>query len=212
MTWGILFSEEQCTAAGLFTLAKVKAAAVLLDIEKLKKETAVAIIANSGCANASTGEQGYADAEELAALAAKQIGAEAEDVLVASTGVIGKHLPMPAIRQAIRDIALSREGGHDFGRAIMTTDTVLKEVALSVTDGATSYTLGGVAKGSGMIHPNMGTMFAFITSDASVDLSFLKTALKRSVDDSFNMVSVDGDTSPSDTVVVMANGLARNPL
>jgi glutamate N-acetyltransferase/amino-acid N-acetyltransferase len=207
---GILFSEERCRTAATFTTASIKSGPVLLDQQRLLKDSIVALIANSGCANASTGALGYANAEEMTTLAAAAIGAEAEDVLVASTGVIGKHLPMPAIRKAVRDIALSREGGHDFARAIMTTDTVAKEIAITVSDGATKYTIGGVAKGSGMIHPNMGTMFAFMTTDAAVEPAFLRAVLRRAVDVSFNMVSVDGDTSPSDTVVLMANGMAKN--
>ena len=207
---GILYSEEPCETAGMFTLARIKSGPVLLDQERLKKGGIVALIANSGCANASTGEQGYADAGEMTALAAKIIGADPENVLVASTGVIGKLLPMPSVRQAVRQIALSREGGHDFARAIMTTDRVAKEIALTVRDGDARYNIGGVAKGSGMIHPNMGTMFGFITTDASVEPGFMKTALRRAVDVSFNMVSVDGDTSPSDTVLLMANGRAGN--
>jgi len=206
---GILYSEAPCVTAAMFTTNKVKSPPVLLDRQRLEQGNVTAIIANSGNANASTGRQGMADAVEMTALAAKVIGINPEEVLVASTGVIGKNLPMPAIRQAVRVIALSPEGGHDLARAIMTTDRVPKEIALSV-HGDFVYTIGGIAKGSGMIHPNMGTMFAFITTDAAVEKSFLKTALQRAVVDSFNMVSVDGDTSPSDTVVVMANGLAKN--
>lgn len=206
---GILYSAAPCTTAAVFTLNKIKSPPVLLDQQRLEKGNTVAIIANSGNANASTGQRGMADAVEMTALAAKVIGINPEDVLVASTGVIGKHLPMPAIRQAIREIALSREGGHDLARAIMTTDRVSKEIALSV-HGDFAYTIAGIAKGSGMIHPNMGTMFAFITTDAAVEKSFLQSALQQAVQDTFNMVSVDGDTSPSDTVVVMANGLVKN--
>jgi glutamate N-acetyltransferase / amino-acid N-acetyltransferase len=208
---GILFSEERCAAAAVFTRAMVKSSPVLLDQERIKKGSVVAVIANSGCANASTGDRGYADAEEMTALAAKQIGAEPEDVLVSSTGVIGKHLPMPLIRSAVREIALSRDGGHDFAHAIMTTDTASKEVAFTATDGDSKYTIGGVTKGSGMIHPNMGTMLAYITTDAAVSPEFLDASLRKAVDVSFNMVSVDGDTSPSDTVLLMANGLVKNP-
>ena len=207
---GILFSQEPCEIAGTFTTAAIKSGPVLLDQERLKKGGIVALIANSGCANASTGERGYADAEEMTALAAKLVGAEPENILVASTGVIGKMLPMPSIRQAVRQIALSREGGHDFARAIITTDRVTKEIALTVAGPTGTYAIGGVAKGSGMIHPNMGTMFGFITTDAAVEPDFMKTALKRAVDISFNMVSVDGDTSPSDTVLLFANSMAKN--
>ncbi len=207
---GILFSEVRCETAGTFTTSKIKSGPVLLDQARLRNGRVVALIANSGCANASTGEPGYADAEEMTSLAAAAIGAEVGEVLVASTGVIGKRLPMPLIRKAVREIALSRAGGHDFAKAIMTTDTVAKEIAVTVTDGEVEYTIGGVAKGSGMIHPNMATMFAFMTTDAVVESALLKASLRRAVDDSFNMVSVDGDTSPSDTVLLMANGLAGN--
>ena len=207
---GILYSDVPCETAGMFTKARVKSGPVILDQNRLKKGRIVALIANSGNANASTGEQGYADAEEMTGLAAKLVGTEPEQVLVASTGTIGKMLPMPSIRQGVRQIALSQEGGHDFARAIMTTDRVAKEIALSVNEGTARYTIGGVAKGSGMIHPNMGTMFGFISTDASLDPDFMKATLHRAVDTSFNMVSVDGDTSPSDTVLLMANGLAGN--
>jgi glutamate N-acetyltransferase/amino-acid N-acetyltransferase len=206
---GILYSEVPCTTAAMFTTSKIKSPPVLLDEQHIEKGKITAIIANSGNANASTGERGMADALEMTGLAAKIIGAEAEEVLVASTGVIGKHLPMPAIRKAVREIALSPEGGHDLAQAIITTDRVTKEIALSI-QGDFNYKIGGIAKGSGMIHPNMGTMFAFITTDAAVEPDFLKSTLRRAVADSFNMVSVDGDTSPSDTVVVMANGLVKN--
>jgi len=206
---GILFSEAPCTTAAVFTKNTIKSAPVLLDLERLKKGGVVALIANSGNANASTGEKGMANAMEMTALAAELIGLEAENVLVCSTGVIGKHLPMPAIRESVREIALSPEGGHDLARAIMTTDRVAKEIGLKV-HGVFDFTIGGIAKGSGMIHPNMGTMFAFITTDAAVEPVFLQTTLRRIAEDTFNMVSVDGDTSPSDTVLVMANGKAGN--
>jgi glutamate N-acetyltransferase / amino-acid N-acetyltransferase len=206
---GILYSEAVCTTAAMFTKNKIKSAPVILDQQRLAKGNIAAIIANSGNANASTGELGMTNAVEMTALAAKVIGIKPEEVLVSSTGVIGMHLPMPAIRQAIREIALSPEGGHDLARAIMTTDRVAKEIAVAV-HGEFAYTIGGIAKGSGMIHPNMGTMFAFITTDAAVEPEFLNSTLRRITDDTFNMVSVDGDTSPSDTVVVMANGMVKN--
>jgi glutamate N-acetyltransferase/amino-acid N-acetyltransferase len=208
---GILFSEEPCASVAMFTTNKVKSASVMLNQERLKHGRAAALIANSGCANSSTGEPGLADAVEMAALAAQAIGAEPDDVLVASTGVIGQPLPMPLIREAVKHIALSPEGGHDFAKAIMTTDTVPKEAAVAVSIGDTKFTIGGVAKGSGMIHPNLATMFCFLTTDAAVEVEFLRSALRRAVDISLNMVSVDGDTSPSDTVLLMANGLAKNP-
>jgi glutamate N-acetyltransferase/amino-acid N-acetyltransferase len=207
---GILFSEAPCATAAMFTTNKVKSASVMLNQERLKNGRAVALIANSGCANSSTGEPGLADAAEMAALAAQAIGAEPEDVLVASTGVIGQPLPMPLIREAVTQIALSPEGGHDFAKAIMTTDTVPKEAAVAVQVGDIKFTIGGVAKGSGMIHPNLATMFCFLTTDAAVEPEFLRSALRQAVDISLNMVSVDGDTSPSDTVLLMANGQAKN--
>jgi glutamate N-acetyltransferase/amino-acid N-acetyltransferase len=208
---GILFSEAPCATAAMFTTNKVKSASVMLNQERLKNGQAVALIANSGCANSSTGEPGLADAAEMATLAAQAIGAEPEDVLVASTGVIGQPLPMPLIREAVKHIALSSEGGHDFAKAIMTTDTVPKEAAVAVQVGDIRFNIGGVAKGSGMIHPNLATMFCFLTTDAAVELEFLRSVLPPAVDISFNMVSVDGDTSPSDTVLLMANGQAKNP-
>ena len=207
---GILYSEVACKVAATFTKNTIKSAPVLLDQQKLRKGIAQAVVANSGNANASTGEQGIADAMEMSTLAAGMMGIDAENVLVSSTGVIGKHLPMVKIRKAIGKIALSTEGGHDFARAIMTTDRVSKEEAVAVEYGETRFTIGGVAKGSGMIHPNMATMLCYLTTDAAVAPEFLNTTLRRVVDNTFNMISVDGDTSPSDTVVLMANGKAKN--
>lgn len=205
---GMLFSEVPCTAAGVFTTTRIPAAAVTLCRERLKKNRASLILVNSGCANAYTGSQGLTDAEEVASLAAAVRGVPAEEVLVASTGVTGRLLPMTLIREGISKISISPEGGHTLARAIMTTDTVPKEVAIAVKSGGISYTIGGIAKGSGMIHPNMATMFCFLTTDASVDAAFLVSALNKAVDASFNMISVDGDTSPSDSVIILANGMA----
>ncbi|MBI4180900.1 MAG: bifunctional glutamate N-acetyltransferase/amino-acid acetyltransferase ArgJ, partial [Chloroflexi bacterium] len=207
---GLLFSEVPCVVAGLLTTNKLKSAHISLCRERFQRGRAVALVANSGCANAFTGEQGLADAAEMAALTATAIGAESEDVLVASTGTTGQPLPMKLIRAGINQIIMSRDGGHELARAIMTTDTVPKETAVAVRVGDRKFTIGGVAKGSGMIHPNMATMFCFLTTDAAVELEFLRTALLQAVDISFNMISVDGDTSPSDTVLIMANGLAGN--
>ncbi len=207
---GILFSEAPCVTAGLLTTNKIKSAPAILCQERLRKGRASAVIANSGCANASTGEQGQADAVEMAALAANAIGASPEDVLVASTGVIGQPLPMKLIRASISQIILSKDGSHELAKAIMTTDTIPKETAVAARIGDSEFTIGGVAKGAGMIHPNLATMFCFLTTDAAVELDFLRSALQRAVDVSFNMISVDGDTSPSDMVLIMANGLAGN--
>jgi glutamate N-acetyltransferase/amino-acid N-acetyltransferase len=207
---GILFSEVPCITAGLFTSSKIKSAPLILCQERLKNGRAVAIVANSGCANAYTGEQGLTDAAEMAKLAAEGIGVSPDDVLVASTGVTGQPLPMELIKVGISRITLSHDGGHELARAIMTTDTVPKEAAVAVRTDKYQFTIGGVAKGSGMIHPNLATMFCFLTTDVAVELDFLKSALKKAVDVSFNMISVDRDTSPSDTVLLMANGLTGN--
>ncbi len=207
---GILFSEAPCVTAALFTTNRIKSAPVVLCQARLQKGRAVAIVVNSGCANASTGEQGLADATEMASLAADGIGVSPGDVLVASTGVIGQPLPMKLIRAGISQIILSNDGGHELARAIMTTDTVPKETAVATRVDDSEFTIGGVAKGSGMIHPNLATMFCFLTTDAAVELDFLRSALRRAVDVSFNMISVDGDTSPSDMVLIMANGLTGN--
>jgi len=207
---GILFSEAPCVTTGLFTTNRIKSAAVVLCQQRLQQGKAVVLIVNSGCANACTGERGFADAEEMANLAAHGIGVAPEEVLVASTGVIGQTLPMKLIRDGIRQIGLSSHGGHELARAIMTTDTVPKETAVAVSAGESKFTIGGVAKGAGMIHPDLATMFCFLTTDAAVEPDFLRSALRQAADLSFNMISVDGDTSPSDTVLLMANGLAGN--
>ena len=207
---GILFSEVPCTAAGLFTTSRIKAAPVVLCQQRLRSGRGVAVVVNSGCANAFTGEQGLSDATEMAALTAEAIGTSPGDVLIASTGVTGMHLPMELIRAGINHIALSIDGGHELARAIMTTDTTPKEVAAAVRVDGSEFTIGGIAKGSGMIHPDMATLLCFLTTDAAVDTEFLKMALKKAVDVSFNMVSIDGDTSPNDTVLIMADGLAGN--
>jgi len=207
---GILFSEVPCVATGLFTTNRIKAAPILWCQQQLKSGRAKAIVVNSGCANACTGEQGLEDTKETAELVSKDMGISPEDVLAASTGVIGQPLPMTLIKTGIKQIVLSADGGHELAQAIMTTDTFSKEVAVAVRAGKTQFTIGGVAKGAGMIHPNLATMLCFLTTDAVVDNDFLKLALQRAVDISFNLMSIDGDTSTNDTVLVMANGLADN--
>lgn len=202
---GILCSDSPANAAGVFTRNRIQAAPVVLSRKRLEKGRAVAILASSGCANAFTGAGGLADAEEMTKLAAAQNGLQPADVLVASTGVIGARLPMAKIRQAIGSVVLKADGGHELARAIMTTDTFPKEVAVRVGG---KYTIGGIAKGSGMIHPDMGTLLCFLATDASVEPAYLKKALVKAVDISFNMVSVDGDTSTNDTVFLLANGRA----
>jgi glutamate N-acetyltransferase/amino-acid N-acetyltransferase len=203
----VLFSEAPCVAAALFTTSRLKSAPVLLSQQRLKGGKVGAVVANSGCANAFTGKQGLDDAAEMAELAAKSIGLSPEEVLVASTGVIGLPLPMKRIRSSLGQIVLARNGGHELARAIMTTDTLAKETAVKVRAGDSQFTIGGVAKGSGMIHPDLATLLCFITTDAAVEKDFAREALKKAVDESFNMISIDGDTSPNDMVLIMANGL-----
>ncbi len=201
---GLIYSEAPCVAAGVYTRNALKGASLLVSMEHLAKGSAQAIVANSGCANCSVGKQGIDDAIQLAQLTGKKFGIDPHEVVVASTGVIGTFLPMDRISAGIEKIEVSSDGGIDFARAIMTTDTRPKHVA--VRDN--SWSMGGVVKGVGMIHPNMATMLCFVTTDAAVTQPFLASALKEAVDDSFNMIDIDSDTSPDDTVVVMANGLA----
>ena len=200
----LLYSEAPCAAAGVFTQCKVVAAPLVITRKHLAAGTAQAIVANSGCANAATGEQGLADAVAMAQLAGVRLGLDPHDVVVASTGVIGTFLPMDRVRQGIEAVELSVGGGPAFAQGIMTTDTRPKQSAVRFGE----YTLGGACKGAGMIHPNMATMLAFITTDAPVAAPFLSRALKEAVDVSFNMIDVDSDTSTNDMVVVLANGLA----
>lgn len=200
----VLFSEKPCTSAAVFTTNKVKAASVLLDMERLKKGKISAVIVNSGCANACTGVQGMKDANEMTELAAKLTGVKPENVMVSSTGVIGTMMPMDKVRKAVPKIKITKEGGHDAARAIMTTDRVPKEIAVK----ADGYTISGMMKGSGMLHPNLATMLCYITTDAAADKVFLQKALKKAVDISHNMISVDGDNSTNDTVLLLANGVS----
>ena len=206
----ILYSEVSCTAAGVFTATQIKSAPVILSQRHVSKGRAQAIAANSGCANACVGKQGLADALETAELAAAKLGISPEEVLLASTGVIGVPLPMNCIRAGIEKIRLHKDGGHDFAKAIMTTDTKSKELAIQVDMDGVKFTIGGVAKGAGMIHPNLATMLCFVATDALVSANFLQAALQKAADCSFNMISVDSDTSPSDCVFLLANGLAGN--
>jgi glutamate N-acetyltransferase/amino-acid N-acetyltransferase len=206
----ILCSEVPCKAAGVFTTNQIKSAPVILSQRHIAKGRAQAIVVNSGCANACTGGQGLTDALGMANLAAAKLGISPAEVLVASTGVIGVLLPMDKIRTGIPKLKPTRRGGHDFCRAIMTTDTRPKEMAVQVDSKGTKFTIGGVAKGAGMIHPNMATILCFIATDAVVSADFLQAALHKAVDCSFNMVSIDGDTSPSDCTFLLANGLAGN--
>ncbi len=204
--------KSRCFGINLFTLNRVQAAPIAVNRRHLAATggRARAVVINSGNANACTGDRGERDAEETARLVGERFGCAPAEVLVASTGVIGVPLPMEKVRAGVRQVALSREGGHEAALGIMTTDLRPKEIALATELAGTPIAVGGMAKGSGMIHPNMGTMLAFLTTDAAVEPAFLAQALRRSVDRSFNMVTVDGDTSTNDTVIVLANGLAGN--
>lgn len=201
---GLLVSDVPCTAAAVYTTSRFRAPAIEVDREHLADGRAQAVAVNSGVANAGTGERGLADARRFAELAAVRLGIDPRDVLICSTGVIGEFLPLEKIEAALPSIELSPLGGLAFARAIMTTDTRPKHGAVRVGP----YTIGGCAKGAGMIHPNLATMLAFLTTDAPVERGFLERSLRAAVDRSFNLVSVDGDTSPSDTVIVLANGVA----
>jgi glutamate N-acetyltransferase/amino-acid N-acetyltransferase len=207
----LLVSDRDASAAGVFTQNYVKGAPVLVSQERLANGRLRAVVANSGCSNSLNGSGGYGDAVEMTEIAANHAGLAAEEVAVASTGVTGVRMPMAKIRDGVAQIKLTEAGGTDFARAIMTTDTRPKEVAVRVTTPAGEYHLGGCAKGSGMIHPDMATMLAYVTTDAAVDAALLAEIQRRVGDASLNMISIDGDTSCSDTFIVLANGAAGLP-
>lgn len=211
----LIYSEKPCKVAGTFTTNVVKAAPVKWDrnvVDSGMKSQAV--IVNSGIANACTGEEGMRYCAETAEEAAKALGVDARSVLVGSTGVIGMQLPMDRVKDGICKLAEAKkpdlESGTQAAKAIMTTDTKKKEAAVTVEIGDVTVTIGGMAKGSGMIHPNMCTMLAFITTDAKISRKALQAALSEDVEDTYNMISVDGDTSTNDTVLLLANGAAKN--
>ncbi len=211
----LIYSSEPALAAGVFTSNRFAAAPVLVSREHLEADLHRAIVINSGCANACTGEKGIKDAEKMTLATAKVLNLKNNrEVLVASTGVIGEYLPMPKIEAGIEQVAnyLTKEGAGEAAEAIMTTDTKTKEFACCVEIERKTVALGGMAKGSGMIHPDMATMLAFITTDLKIEASLLQEALQTAVDISFNMITVDGDTSTNDTVIIMANGKAANSL
>ncbi|MBO5081829.1 MAG: bifunctional glutamate N-acetyltransferase/amino-acid acetyltransferase ArgJ [Lachnospiraceae bacterium] len=211
----LVYSEAPCKAAGTFTTNVVKAAPVLWDKDIVDNSPAVhAVVVNAGIANACTGKQGYAYCKETAEVASKALNVPENSVLVASTGVIGMQLPMDRIAAGVEKLAGAKQAGLEAGlmaaEAIMTTDTVSKEVAVSFDIDGVTVTMGGMCKGSGMIHPNMCTMLGFVTTDVAISKELLTKALKEDVVDTFNMISVDGDTSTNDTLLVLANGCAGN--
>lgn len=211
----LLYSKIPAQVAGVFTTNVVKAAPVIWNQQIVKKyEKAQAVVINSGNANACTGKQGVVDTEKMAETTAYSLGLQPKDVLVASTGVIGTFLPIEKICTGIKNIVPmlsdSLDGGSKAAEGIMTTDTFIKEIAVEFSIDNQIVHIGGMAKGSGMIHPNMATMLSFITTDISISQTLLQKALKETVEDSYHMISVDGDTSTNDMVLVLANGLANN--
>lgn len=216
MDMAMIYSEKPCKAAGTFTTNIVKAAPVKWDQEVVAGSPyAQAIVVNAGIANACTGAEGYGYCLDTAKAAAEALQIPESAVLVASTGVIGMQLPMDRITAGIKAMAPglsgTLEGGTAASKAIMTTDTVNKEVAATFTAGGKTVTIGGMCKGSGMIHPNMCTMLSFVTTDLAISKELLTEALREDIKDTYNMISVDGDTSTNDTVLLLANGMAGNP-
>lgn len=209
----LVWSECPCSAAATYTTNKVKGEPLAVTREHLADGRAQAIIVNSGNANTCTGSEGIAAARRMAELVAERLPVKAEDVVVASTGVIGQPLDVGPIEKGMESLVggLSKSGHIDAREAIMTTDTVKKELAIQVEIGGTPVVIGAMAKGSGMIHPNMATMLSFITTDCAISRAMLQDALSSSVRKTYNRVSVDGDTSTNDMVVILANGRADNP-
>ena len=214
----LVYSKIPCVSAGVFTSNVVKAAPVTWDRELVRGGTKPihAVVINTGIANACTGREGYEICRQTADKTAEVLGVEADSVLVASTGVIGMQIPLDKIVNNLDKLAAAKshspEAGTNAAKAIMTTDTLHKETAVTFTIGGKTVTLGGMAKGSGMIHPNMCTMLCFLTTDLAIEKTILQKALSEVVVDTFNMISVDGDTSTNDSLVVLANGLAENPV
>jgi glutamate N-acetyltransferase/amino-acid N-acetyltransferase len=209
---GIIVSELPTVTVGVFTKSSIKAAPLVVSMKHIKKGTGRAVLVNSGNANCYTGQAGLQHAEESTALAAQLLGVKPADVLVTSTGIIGKPLPFNKIKDALPALikGLSAASGGKFARAIMTTDLKVKEMAVAVMIGGKRVTIGGCGKGSGMIEPNMATMLGFVTTDAAISRAMLHKALKRATERSFNSITVDGCMSTNDMVTLQANGLARN--
>ena len=211
---GIIFSEQSCKTAALFTTNQIVAAPIKLSRDAVINGKAHAIVVNSGNANACTGKKGEKDAESMALLTSKHLNIKPDEVLVASTGIIGHHLPMAKIKSGISKSAecLGDKNTHSINitKAIMTTDIVPKQIAVKTKIGGKDVTIGAIAKGSGMISPDMATMFCFITTDAAISLNTLRACIKRSTESSFNQITVDGHMSTSDMVAILANGMAKN--
>lgn len=206
----ILASDVPCVAAGTFTTSSTRAAPVLVCQERLKSGKAQAVVVNSGNANCATGELGLMNAYRMTELAAQKLKLENEVVLCSSTGIIGRQLPMEKVTAGVAAIELSRDQGNAFSEAIMTTDTRPKRIALEFQIEGRTVRLGGVTKGAGMIYPNMATMLCYLTTDAAIEYEWMRAEVKAAVDDSFNMMAMDGDMSTNDTCILFANGLAGN--
>ncbi len=211
---GIIFSEQPCKTAALFTTNQIVAAPIKLSRNVVQNGTVHAIVVNSGNANACTGKKGEKDAETMALLTSKHLNIKPDEVIVASTGIIGHHLPMAKIKSGISRSSecLGDKNTHaiNIAKAIMTTDLVPKHIAIKAKIGGKEITIGAIAKGSGMISPNMATMFCFITTDAAISLNTLRSCIKKSTENSFNQITVDGHMSTSDMVAILANGMAHN--
>jgi glutamate N-acetyltransferase/amino-acid N-acetyltransferase len=208
----VIHSAYLCDTGGVFTTNKVKSASVVIDQLHLQRNRVQALTINSGNANACTGAQGFRDALQMAKLSADRLDLDPDQVLVSSTGVIGRYLPMDAIKPGIAEACgkLTAEAGDAAARAIMTTDTVPKTARAELEIGGAKIRVGGMCKGSGMIHPNMATMLAYITTDAAVEPGLMASLVKSIADRSFNQVTVDGDSSTNDSFLVLANGAAGN--
>ncbi|MCH7656633.1 MAG: bifunctional glutamate N-acetyltransferase/amino-acid acetyltransferase ArgJ [Chloroflexi bacterium] len=207
---GILLSEKACATVGVYTQNKFVSPSVTLSRQNVDAGAVRGLVVSSGIANTGVGAQGMADAKETVAIAAAHAGLEPGEMIIGTTGVIGVELPMALIRSGIPNIEVGRDGGERFARAILTTDRAPKSAAVRFELGGKTVTIGGCAKGSGMIHPNMATMLVYLTTDASVERDVLSAALTDVVDDTFNMVDIDGDVSTNDMVVLFANGEAGN--
>ncbi len=208
----LVYSSASATVAGVFTTNRIQGAPVKVTRERVRAGVAQAIVASSGCSNVCTGEQGLRDAREMTEVVGRELRIPEARVLVASTGVIGRYLPMDRIRPALPKLvkALSPQGSRHAAEGIMTTDTHPKEAACRVEIGGRAITIGAISKGTGMIHPMMATMFCFVATDLAVERAALQAAIRRAVNGSFDRISVDGDRSTSDTVIILANGLAEN--
>jgi len=212
----LLLCPDGATAAAMFTTNKIVSAAVTVCKQHIKNETIKAVIANSGNANACTGTKGLADAEKTCVLLARQIGAKADEILIASTGIIGKHLPMPKINAGIKKICKTAKNtasaGADFAKAIMTTDTRPKQAMRTLTISGKKITIAGTSKGAGMIGPNMATTLCFITTDVNIAKPLLNSAFKEAIGGSLNKLTVDGHQSTNDTAIILASAVAANPV